>query len=470
MKIEIKDKHREHMPLEKNFERVLSPLQDFVSNQSTAGLLLIFATVVAMVMANTQLLDSYRELTQFEIGFIWGQGALVHSAVEWVNEGLIVLFFFLLGLEIKYEILAGELKELKSAMLAIVMAIGGMVFPALSYLAAMSILGGEGWQGWGIAMATDTAFALGLLVLLGARVPKSVLILITALAIVDDMGAVLVISLFYTDNVSIEFLSYGAAVFVLMVLGNALGIRVVWFYFFAGLALWWFISHSGVHATTAGILAALTVPTKPVADTSWFATSMEKVLSRFKKIDQQENSILEQQRQHELAQAAEKISITATTPVQRWQTKLNKPISLLVLPVFAFLNAGVTLPDGTASMANMPIFWACLLGLFLGKPIGIFLFSYVCVRLGWVEKPKDMQWRDFLALGCFAGIGFTMSLFIANLAFIGNFTQIDQAKLGIISGSLLSALVGFAIFFSKSKEERHKVDLINDGAESKRLN
>lgn len=470
MKIEIKDKHREHMPLEKNFERVLTPLQDFISNQSTAGLLLIFATLLAMIMANTQWVEVYKAITNFELGFIWGDGQLVHSAVEWVNEGLIVLFFFLLGLEIKYEILAGELKELKSAMLAIVMALGGMVVPALTYLFVMKLLGGDGWQGWGIAMATDTAFALGLLVLLGARVPKSVLILITALAIVDDMGAVLVISLFYTDNVALAYLGYGAAAFSIMLLANFLGIRVVWFYLFAGLVLWWFVSHSGVHATTAGILAALTVPTKPIADTNWFTTSMEKVLSRFKKLDSEQSTILEQQKQHELAQAAEKISKTATTPVQRWQSKLNKPISLLVLPIFAFLNAGVVLPDNTASVSNMPIFWACLLGLFIGKPVGIFLFSFVSVRMGWVEKPSDMQWRDFLALGCFAGIGFTMSLFIANLAFIGDFVQIDQAKLGIISGSILSAVLGFTIFLTKSRHDRHKAELVNDGAKQEKLN
>lgn len=452
MKLDINDKHREHTLLEKPFQQVISPLQQFIGHQSTAGLLLILATVVAMIMANSEWKSAYQSLINFKLGVVFGEFELIHSAVDWVNEALIVLFFFLLGLEIKYEVLAGELKEFKSSILAIVMAIGGMVVPAFIYLTTMSIMDGDGWQGWGIAMATDTAFALGLLVLLGARIPKSLLVMITALAIIDDMGAVLIISLFYTENISLLYLAYGGVIFMSMILANMLGVRAVWFYLFSGIFLWWFVSHSGVHATTAGILAALTVPTKPVADTHWFTQSMERLLNRFKKLDRNDSSILEVKRQHELAQAAEVISKTATTPVQRWQSKLIKPIGLVVLPLFALLNAGVELPDSMTSIADKSIFWSSFLGLFLGKPLGIFLLAFVSIRYFGVDKPSDMLWRDFLVLGCFAGIGFTMSLFIANLAFVSDIAKIEYAKLGIIAGSLLSATVGILTVLSKTQK------------------
>ncbi|GLX79053.1 Na(+)/H(+) antiporter NhaA [Thalassotalea insulae] len=452
MKLEVHDKHREHMPLEKEFQQVISPLQEFIHHQSTAGLLLVLATIIAMVMANTTWDQAYIQLRNFNIGFIFGDFQVVHTALEWVNEALIVLFFFLLGLEIKYELLAGELKELRKSMLAIAMALGGMVAPALIYIIIMAILDGNDWQGWGIVMATDTAFALGLLVLLGARVSKSLLVLITALAIVDDMGAVLIISVFYSENVSLVSLGYGAFILLIMVLANVVGIRAVWFYLLSGILLWWFVSHSGIHATTAGILAALTVPTKPMADTHWFTASMERVLKRFRQLDRHDRTILEVQQQHDLAQAAEEISKTVTTPVQRWQSKLARPIGFIVLPLFALLNAGVKLPETTTSIVVEPVYWACLLGLVIGKPLGIFLFSYILVLLGGAEKPSDMQWKDFLALGCFAGIGFTMSLFITNLAFVGQVLTIEYAKLGIISGSILSAMLGFIMIMTNPKK------------------
>ena len=446
MKINIKEQNRERMPLEQQFEKVISPLQAFIHSQSSAGVLLLLATAIALFLANSTWHAEYTELTNFRIGFIWGNEQFYHSAVEWVNEGLIVIFFFLLGLEIKYECIAGELKEIKSSLFAISLAIGGMLFPALTYLISMSLLGGDNWQGWGIVMATDTAFSLGLLVLLGSRVPSSVLVLITALAIVDDIGAVLVISLFYTDNIAMVQLGYGAMVLFMMFLANVLGIRAVWFYLISSLFLWWFVSHSGVHATTAGVLAALTVPTKPLADTHWFARSMESLLTRFKKIDRTDKTIMDQQHQHELVEKAEVIAKSVTTPVQRWQSKLYQPISFFVLPLFALLNAGIVLPESTGEIMSAPVFLSCLFGLLIGKPLGIFLFAYLTVRLGWADKPKDMQWSDFLAMGCFAGIGFTMSLFIANLAFVDMLATIEYAKLGIICGSVLSAALGFLLF------------------------
>ncbi|WP_286233882.1 Na+/H+ antiporter NhaA [Thalassotalea sediminis] len=453
MKINIKEQERERMPLEKNFARIISPLQNFLLSQSSAGLLLLIATFIALLMANTQWHETYLWLTEYPIGFIWGDTTVMHSSVDWVNEGLIVFFFFLLGLEIKYQVLAGELQETKSSMLAIFMALGGMIVPAIVYLATMAFMGGDHWQGWGIPMATDTAFAIGLLVLLGTRVPPSVLVLITALAIVDDMGAVLIISLFYTDSVSLLQLSYGACTLAVMILANVFGVRWVWFYLFSGLVLWWFVSHSGVHATTAGILAALTVPAKPYADTHWFAKNMERLVNHFKKIDDKKTTILEQQKQHDLAEVAEDIAKTATTPVQRWQSKLSKPISLLVLPLFALLNAGVVLPDDAPSMATATVFWASMLGLFIGKPLGIFCFAYAAIKFGLANRPSDMYWRDIVATGCFAGIGFTMSLFIANLAFVGSEASLAHAKLGILAGSLLSALIGFGLFYSKHTKQ-----------------
>ncbi|WP_206483637.1 Na+/H+ antiporter NhaA [Thalassotalea sp. G2M2-11] len=456
MKLEIKEQNRERMPLEKPFEKVVSPFENFVQSQTAAGLFLLLFTLIAMVWVNSTWSDSYHSFINAKLGIFLDDFIISHSLVDWMNEGLIVLFFFLLGLEIKYQILAGELQDIKVAMLAILMALGGMLIPASVYVSMVLLFDQvNAMSGWGIPMATDTAFAIGLLMLLGKRVPASVILLITALAIIDDMGAVLVIGIFYTEQLVIHQLIYAGVTLLALFMLNLLGIRSRFFYLIGALILWWFVYHSGIHATTAGILAALTVPTKPYADTNWFSDNMTKLLTRFKQIDSQDKSILEQQQQHELAETAKQIAHSSTTPIQRWESALDKPISLLVLPLFALLNAGVMIPEQFADVTHSAVFWGSSLGLVIGKCLGIFGFAYVGLKLNWVHLPDSLTNLDLLGLSCFAGIGFTMSLFIANLAFAGQALLLDYAKLGVIFGSLCAIVFGMTCFMLKRTEPHH---------------
>lgn len=402
-------------------------------------------------MVNTGWQQQYDGLSQLVLAVSLGDWKISHSIHYWINDGLMVLFFFILGLEIKYECLVGALSDLKDAALVIAMAIGGMVLPALIYLIIVGIGGIEAYQGWGIPMATDTAFAIGILTLLGARAPRSAVIILTGLAIVDDMGAVAVIGLFYTEEIVLSSLLWAGLTLAVMFLINQLGIRKPSFYLFSGVVLWWFILQSGIHATTAGILAAMMVPTRPYADKIWFHRKMQHVVKSFAEVDRPDATILESGEQHQLAVAAEDIAKKTTTPIIRWGNSLNKPVSLLILPLFAFLNAGMMLPTNIPEFSDTVVTLAVLLGLVLGKGIGISVFAWLALKMGIARLPKDTQFNHIVGIGFLAGIGFTMSLFISALAFEGQPALIEQAKLGILFGSIIAGIVGtvFLLFASR---------------------
>ena len=448
----IKEASCEHAPLERSFLKFSLPFESFIDSQIVAGVVLLVSAITAIFMVNFGGQYSYEALSALKLTISLGDWEISHSIHYWINDGLMVLFFFILGLEIKYECLVGALSDLKDAALVIVMAIGGMVFPALIYSAIIWVSGVDAHQGWGIPMATDTAFAIGILTLLGAKAPRAAYILLTGLAIVDDMGAVAVIGFFYTEQIDAQSLFWAGLTLLIMLLINLVGIRKPFFYLTGGVFLWWFILQSGVHATTAGLLAAMMVPTRPYANKTWFRRKMQNIVEDFQKADTPYTPILENEQQHALAVRAEDIAKQTTAPILRWGYTLDKPVSLIILPLFAFLNAGVMLPTVLPEFKDTVVSIAIILGLVLGKGIGISFFAWLGLKVGVVRLPPNVKFPHIVGIGFLAGMGFTMSLFISALAFEGQPALIEQAKLGIIFGSLIAGIAGMVILIFVSKD------------------
>ncbi|WP_439101215.1 Na+/H+ antiporter NhaA [Congregibacter sp.] len=439
------DNHREKAPLEKPAEKLLAPLNQFVRSQAATGILLAVAVSLAMVMANSGFQDLYEKIKHVPLGVSLGSMAVDMSLKHWINDGLMVLFFFLLGLEIKRELIAGELRDVRKSSLVFFMAAGGMVLPALVYLGVNLITGADAARGWGIPMATDTAFALGILAAMGNRVPRVAIVLLSALAILDDIGAVMVISIFYTDEVFMAPLLNALFVLLLLAVLNLSGFRRPLPYGLLGIALWWFVLQSGVHATTAGIVAAMAVPARPYGSTTWFLEKMEDIVPRFRKNHDPDRSVLEKNEHEELAEEARKVARATITPLQRWERAMDTPVSLMIVPVFAFLNAGVLLPDNLGYLFTAPVPLAAALGLTVGKTVGISAFAWLGLKLGVARMPEDLVFAHLVGLACLAGIGFTMSLFVNSLAFENAASLQEDAKLGILMGSLTAAILGTSI-------------------------
>jgi NhaA family Na+:H+ antiporter len=451
MSYKITNKSRKYAPLEEGFLKLSSPIESFINNQAIAGIALLASTIVAILMVNLGWQHTYETISSIQFTMSLGDSEISHSIHYWVNDGLMVLFFFVLGLEIKYECLVGAISNLKDAGLVIVMAIGGMVLPALIYIGIIWLSDTNAYQGWGIPMATDTAFAIVILTLMGTKAPKAAAVLLTGLAIVDDMGAVAVIGLFYTEQIVVQSLVWAGITLLFLFLLNILGIRKPIFYFTGALLLWWFILQSGVHATTAGLLAAMMVPTRPYAKKKWFRNKMSDVIEDFQDMDKPNTPILANEQQHALAMQAEDIAKSNTIPILRWGSALDKPVTLIILPLFAFLNAGVLLPTEIPNFNDTIVTLAIMCGLVLGKGIGISLFAWVSLKIGLVRLPPDIHFYHIVGIGFLAGIGFTMSLFISALAFAGQPALIEQAKLGILFGSIIAGVLGFIIFSLPSK-------------------
>jgi NhaA family Na+:H+ antiporter len=429
-------------------DRILSPFQEFFQQKASSGILLIAATLISLIWANSPWAESYVHLWETQITFSAGAFNLSKDLVHWINDGLMAVFFFVVGLEIKREVLVGELSSPRQAILPIVAAIGGMVFPAGFYL--LFNAGGSAQAGWGIPMATDIAFALGVLALLGKRVPLSLKIFLTAVAIVDDLGAVLIIALFYTSELVWVSLLIGAVFFVLLIVANRLGIRNPLVYSLLGLGLWLAFLKSGVHATIAGVLLALTIPVQTRINSHEFISNANYFLDQFRKSGTSGESVLTNTTQHAVLQAMETAAEHAQTPLQRFEHSLHPWVSYSIMPVFALANAGVELKGDFLSAFTQPVTLGIMAGLILGKQIGIFLTSFLAVKLKWAELPSDMTWGRLYGLGWLAGIGFTMSLFIASLAF-GESELLPVAKTGILLASLISGIVG-AVILNRFKE------------------
>jgi NhaA family Na+:H+ antiporter len=417
---------------------LVRPFQRFFALESASGILLLVAALAALVWANSPFAGSYFRLWQ-TVGTA-GLGPLVVSKplLLWINDGLMAIFFFVVGLEIKREVLVGELAEPKKAALSVAAAIGGMAVPAAVY--ALVNAGGPGAAGWGVPMATDIAFALGVLALLGSRVPLALKVFVTAVAIVDDLGAVLVIAVFYTDKLSTGMLGVGAAFLLAMMLLNRGGVRRTWPYALLGAFLWLAFLKSGVHATIAGVLGAMAIPAHRKIDAPEFLRRAEGFLQEFRDdVVGGRSEPTEDQRDalHSLEQAAENV----TTPLARLEHALHPWVAFFIMPVFALANAGVAVGGGLLGTLGSPVTLGIVLGLFLGKQAGVLAAAWVAVKAGVAALPAGVAWRQVWGVSLLCGIGFTMSLFIASLAF-SEAALLDDAKVGILAGSLVSGLAG----------------------------
>jgi len=395
--------------------------------------LLLGATVLALVWANSPLAGSYRALFSLDIGVSLGGAELHKPLVLWINDGLMGIFFFVVGLEIKRELLVGELSEPRRAALALAGAIGGMVVPALLY--KLLAVEPEHARGWGIPMATDIAFALGLLALLGKRAPTALKIFLTALAIVDDIGAVLVIAVFYTESIALVSLFIGLLVFGLAVFANGAGVRNHLFYFLLGTVVWLAFLKSGVHATIAALMMAFTIPARPKIDRSELEESLDDAIGGLRGSEGEPDRKL-------LDKLGESLD-HARAPLQELEHLLHPIVALIVLPIFALANAGVALDIDFASAIAHPVAVGIIVGLSLGKPLGVLGVAFIAVKLRLATLPEGVGWRDVLGAGCLAGVGFTMALFIGGLAFEGLLG--DVAKVGILVASTISAVLGLAV-------------------------
>jgi NhaA family Na+:H+ antiporter len=399
-------------------------------------LVLLFFGLAALVIANSPLAAAYEHLWEIPLTLGLIHHELSLSLHDWINDGLMAVFFLLVGLEIKRELLAGELSSARQAALPIACAIGGMIVPAVIYLTFN--WGGVGTHGWGIPMATDIAFALGTLNLVAPRAPIGAKVLLTALAIVDDMGAVLVISLFYSEAIAWGALG-GAAVTLLVLIGfNRIGVRHLWPYLIGGMVLWYFVHESGVHATVTGVALAFTIPVRTRINAGEFSREARSLLDRFDRTETGDLLVLTSKGQQEALFVLERASEGVTAPILRLEHALHNFSAFVVMPLFAFANAGVKI---TLSMGHAQIGLGVLAGLVLGKPLGIMTAALIVVKSGIARLPEAVNWTSLLGYACLAGIGFTMSLFIAMLAF-DQPALVDAAKRGIIVGSLFAGIAG----------------------------
>jgi NhaA family Na+:H+ antiporter len=440
-----------YAPWEKAFERIATPFEHFLHAQTTTGFVLMFMTVFALILANTPLSEAYAHFFHTKIDFNVGSWTLSHTLHHWINDGLMAIFFFIIGLEIKREVLAGELSNIKVAILPILAAVGGMVFPALIYLSINSGSAGEG--GWGIPMATDIAFAISALVLLGKRIPTALVTFLVALAIVDDLGAVLVIALFYTEQINLLPLWLAGVMFLIMVSFNRFGIHAVLPYFIVGILMWFFMLESGVHATIAGVIAALAIPSKPKRTPVTFAEDTKNLLDEYAKYPVTTDHTMHEEQKAILINIKDKIDAVGT-PSSRLERDLHLPVALIVIPLFALANAGISIDFSSLGTTIIePVSLGIIAGLIFGKVIGIFGVSWLAIKLKIAKLPHNSSMNQLFGVAFLGGIGFTMSIFVAELAFLGSPELIFQAKVGILSASLFAGLFGyFWLRFMTTKE------------------
>ena len=389
---------------------ISKPFRWFFKLEAASGLVLLFAAIIALFISNSELSDLYFTTLNKYLFIGINDFGLKLSVLHWINDALMAIFFFFVTLEIKREFLQGELSNIKQALLPIIAAVGGMLVPALFYV-FINLGDSETLNGWAIPSATDIAFSLGVLSLLGKRVPLSLKVFLTALAIIDDLGAIVIIALFYSGDLSIKYLTLMLLAFIILLLINKFNIKKFLPYLVVGLFLWDFTHNSGIHATIAGVLLAITIPHR----------KKEKDFSLLIKIEH------------------------AISPY----------VAFGIMPLFAFANAGVSLEGLSFASLLDKVPLGIVLGLFLGKQLGVFIFSYVSIKLKVAQMPNDTSWYNFYGVGVLTGIGFTMSLFVGNLAFVENMQYMDGVKIGVLTGSLLSTLFGyFLILLTPNKPSK----------------
>jgi len=436
-------------------DQILRPAQQFFDKEASSSILLISATAIALIWVNSSIGETYHSFWHTQISFAFGHFHISKTLLHWVNDGLMSLFFFTVGLEIKREILVGELATPKKALLPVIAALGGMIVPALIY-AAFNI-GLPTIHGWGIPVATDIAFALGAVAVFGRKLPVSLRIFLAAFAIADDLGAVVIIAIFYTKEIVWSNLIISLFFIFGLAAANFFWIRQTLIYAILGLAVWFFVLGSGVHPTIAGVIVSFFVPARGRYDTDNFLQNIKKITEKFECEEQSCGySILLNQEHMYAVQALELACHDVETPLQRLMHALHPWVAFLILPLFAMGNTGLIFRGIVFSEAvSNPVILGIIFGLVVGKPIGILLFSYLSVKTGIASLPQEVRWSHIFGGAMLGGIGFTMSLFLSELSFSDPHI-IDYARIAILAGSILSALFGMSYlgFISTSASDR----------------
>ncbi|MCK9305873.1 MAG: Na+/H+ antiporter NhaA [Bacteroidales bacterium] len=429
----------------------------FVKGQSTGGIILLICTIVAVISANYEGLGFISEFWERNLSISLGERVIDMPLVDWINDFLMVIFFFMVGLEIKREMVAGELSSLKQSLLPIGAAMGGMAVPALLY--TVFNYGTETQSGWGIPMATDIAFALGILSLLGKRVPVSIKVFLTALAIADDLGAIVVLAIFYpSHSINPEMVIYAAAIITLLFVMNRMQIYNSAIYIISGFALWLFILWSGIHPTIAGVLLAMTIPARtPVNELKFFVRN-KYLLNKFRENSQNRIKVISSPRQQEIIFSMHSNLHNITPLINKFEHQLNPLVTFIIMPLFALANAGVKIDLHTITGSIPPISAGIAAGLLIGKPVGIFLSSWILCKLKLAALPEGVKWKQIFSVGIIAGIGFTMSIFIDNLAF-ENKLLVDTGKASILITSLAASVLGLvAVYITSGLNKQNKTN------------
>ena len=424
--------------------------QRFIRTETVGGSVLFLFGIAALVLANSPLAEAYERIWQIPLRLGAGPHSLSLTLRQWTNDGLMAVFFLLVGLEIKRELIVGELASVKKATLPIVCAIGGMIVPAAVYL--MFNTSGSGTRGWGIPVATDIAFALGALALIAPHAPVGARIFLTALAIVDDMGAVMVIAFFYSSAIAWGALGCAAVLLLILLAFNATGVRQLWPYLLIGVVLWYLVHESGIHATVAGVLLAFAIPAHTRMNGKNLSRRVRALTDRFERTETANSLVLTGKGQHESLFVLEQDIHDVAAPNIRLEHVLHNFSAFVVMPLFAFANAGVKIP---LTMEHGEIGLGVLAGLFIGKPLGIMVAAWLAVTAGIAKLPRAVSWTSLLGYAWLAGIGFTMSLFITLLAF-DDTALVEAAKRGVLVGSLLAGVAGAIVFRVTSGSNDHE--------------
>ncbi len=430
-------------------------LMKFLHSESTGGIILLICAVIALLFANIPALVPFTSIWDYNCGIEFGNFSLKMPLRLWINDGLMAIFFFVVGLEIKREMLVGGLSSAKKAALPVFAALGGMIFPAIIYV-IFNHDNPDTSHGWGIPMATDIAFAIGVISLLGKRIPIGIKALITALAVADDLGAIIVLAIFYpTHALHLSFLLYAAIVVAIILILRKLGVYNKYLYVIAGVFLWYFIFQSGVHATIAGVILAITVPSRPKIDEDTYITKFSGMLERFKTTVKRDESPLANSEGvfiiHEMHKEVEKVDPL----MHRFESKLHPFSTFLIMPLFALANAGVAFSGMDFSEGVPSLTLGIFFGLVIGKPLGIFILSFLSTKLKIAELPSGTSWPQIFAMGMLAGIGFTMSIFINGLAFHDPIFA-DEGKMTILISSFTAAILGsLALYLTTRKNTKN---------------
>jgi Na+:H+ antiporter, NhaA family len=428
---------------------IIEPMKRFISNSTTSGIILFSSALLAMILSNSPWSHAFHQLWEVEFSVGFNGQYITKNLHHWINDGLMAVFFFVVGLELKREIIEGELSTPRKAILPIAAAVGGMIFPALIYLLFNNE--GEASNGWGIPMATDIAFALGVLYLLGDRVPIPLKVFLTALAIADDLGAVLVIAFFYTSDINFISLATGAVFLAVLLVSNKIGVRNTVYYAIIGIGgLWLAFLMSGVHATIAAVLAAFTIPADVKLSEKIYTGKLRYLLDSFDKAKPNRYSTVTIE-QLQILEEIRDVSKNALTPLQRLEHSMHPLVAFIIMPIFALSNAGITLTEDFFEQLTSPVSMGTFFGLLLGKVIGVVFMVSLFIKMKWAEIPKGLTMSHLTGAAFLSAIGFTMSLFISGLAFRTP-DLVVQAKIGILGASVIASFIGFAIIKKAMKK------------------